>query len=207
MYDLPPLHTSCLLRLVLMRHGEPCLTVPAVCYGKSEVALSDAGREQVRGKLPLLKLAKPDVLYTSPRRRAVETAIIAGDALGLSPHTAGELAEIDFGSFEGRTFDEIEKLFPAEFRMWMERPAEVTFPGGENFAALKQRVLGFTAPLRRVHNRQTVLISAHGGVNQVILADALGMNDASAFRIDQSLAGVSVIDYFEATSFVRLVNG
>ncbi|MBZ5525467.1 MAG: histidine phosphatase family protein [Acidobacteriia bacterium] len=207
MQHLPPLHADCSLRLVLLRHGEPALAAPGLCYGKLDVDLSSNGREQIRSKLPFLKLTKPDVLYTSPRRRAVETAGIVGEALALIPQTAEELAEIDFGDFEGRTYDEIEKVYPGEFKMWMEQPAIITFPGGENFTSLKQRVLSFTGPLRQIHQRQTVVIVAHGGVNRVILAQAFGMTDAMAFRIGQSFAGASMIDYFGDDPVVRLING
>jgi alpha-ribazole phosphatase len=201
------MHTDCSLRLILLRHGEPSLAVPGLCYGKLDVELSDAGKEQVRNKLPFLRMAKPDALYTSPRRRASESARILGSALGMALQTVEELAEINFGEFEGRTYDEIRKLYPAEFKMWMEQPDTIIFPGGETFASLKQRVLGFTRTLQQNHVRQTVAIVAHGGVNRVILADAFGMTDAMAFRIDQSFAAASVIDYFGGTPFVRLING
>jgi len=207
MMDLPAMNSECSLRLILLRHGEPSPAVLGICYGKLDVELSDKGEEQIRGKLPFLRMARPHALYTSPRKRAAETARIVGGALGMSAQTVEALAEIDFGEFEGRSWDEIRKLYPEEFRMWMEHPAAVTFPGGENFAALKQRVLGFTATLQQSHQGQTVVIVAHGGVNRVILADAFGMSDAMAFRIDQAYAAASVIDYFGEAPLVRLING
>jgi alpha-ribazole phosphatase/probable phosphoglycerate mutase len=207
MIDLPAIHTECSLRLILLRHGQPSLAAQGICYGKLDVDLSDKGEEQIRGKLPFLQMARPDLLYTSPRTRTVETARIVGEALGISPRTVAELAEIDFGEFEGRSWDEIRNLYPQEFKLWMEDPAAVTFPGGESFAALKQRVLSFTATLQQNHLRQTVVIVAHGGVNRVILAHAFGMSDSMAFRIDQPYAAASVIDYFGERPLVRLING
>jgi alpha-ribazole phosphatase/probable phosphoglycerate mutase len=207
MIDLTPLHADCRLRMVLLRHGEPSLPTPDLCYGKLDVALSSKGREQVQSRLPFLKRAKPEAIYTSPRKRAAESAHIIGAALGLDPHAMDELAEIDFGDFEGRTYDEIQKLYPEEFRMWMEQPATVIFPGGESYASLKKRVLSFIETLRKKPTGRTVAIVAHGGVNRVILADAFGMTDEMAFRIDQSFAAASVIDYFGETPVVRMVNG
>ena len=207
MNDLPLLHGGCSLRLVLLRHGEPSLTRPDVCYGKLDVDLSSNGVRQIQDKLPFLKLANPEVIFTSPRKRAMETARIVGAALGLTPHAMEELAEIDFGGFEGRTYDEIQRLYPGEYKMWMEKPTAITFPGGENYAALKKRVLGFIATLRERPAARTVAIIAHGGVNRVVLADALGMTDEMSFRIDQPFAAASVIDYFGETPVVRLVNG
>ncbi|HWZ43334.1 MAG TPA: histidine phosphatase family protein [Candidatus Saccharimonadales bacterium] len=207
MNDLAPLHSGCSLRLVLLRHGEPFLAVPDICYGKLDVELSSHGIRQVQDKLPFLKLVSPEMIFTSPRKRTVETARIVGAALGLTPQPVEELAEIDFGAFEGRTYDEIQRLYPGEYKMWMEQPAAITFPGGEGHAALKKRVLSFTGTLPAKPPARTVAIVAHGGVNRVILADALGMTDEMAFRIDQPLAAVSVIDYFGETPVVRLING
>jgi alpha-ribazole phosphatase len=207
MKTFPSLSADCSLRLILVRHGEPSVAVDDLCYGRLDIKLSGKGRRQIRGTLPFLKLARPNALYTSTLRRALDSALIVGNALGLSPQPVQELAEIDFGNFEGRTYSEIQVLFPIEYKLWMEQPSTVTFPGGENFTSLKRRVLGFIGTLRQRHEGHTVVIVAHGGVNRVILAEALGIPDAMAFRLDQSHAATSIIDYFGQTPVVRLSNG
>ena len=50
------------------------------------------------------------------------------------------LRELDFGQFEGRTYEEIEREHPEFFRSWMETPTLVRFPGGESYAELRERV-------------------------------------------------------------------
>src|SRR5262249_5636844 len=145
-------------------------------------------------------------IYSSPRKRALESAAIAGEILGLKPQIVEELSEIDFGDFEGRPYQEIERLYPEEYRMWMEQPTKMTFPGGESFADLARRVLKFMSALPGKHAKQTVLIVAHGGVNRIILANALGLSSEMIFRIDQEYAGLSLIDYFSQQPVLRFIN-
>ena len=206
MKNLYPFPAGCSFRLVLLRHGEPSKEVHGRCYGTTDAGLSDIGREQIRNKLDLLQCLKVNALYTSPCKRAVESALIADSILGLSPQTVPELSEINFGAFEGLTYEEIERLYPEPYRLWMERPTEITFPDGESFAVMKQRVLGFVRGLSPAHPGHTVLIVAHGGVNRAILADALGMPNETAFRLDQAHAATSMIDYFADSPVVTLIN-
>lgn len=195
------------LRLVLIRHGEPEREAEGRCYGRFDVGLSDAGRKQIQDKLKLILNLKAVALYASPLKRAMESAAIAGASLGLQPTIAPDLQEINFGCFEGLTYSEIEKLYPEEFRVWMEHPAEIKFPQGESFAEVKARVLRFKELLLETHAGETVVLVSHGGVNRVILAEALGVQDDMIFRINQVYAAVNIIDYFQGSPIVRLVNG
>lgn len=196
-----------LLRLVLMRHGKPADEAQGICYGRLDVGLSDSGRAQIRSRISLLRFLAPDVIYTSTSTRATESATEVEGLLNLQAQAVPELCEIDFGAFEGLTYAELERRFPREFRRWMESPTDTNFPGGEGFFDLKRRAIAFQRSLLVKHERKTVLIISHAGINRVLLADALGLPDGHIFRIDQTYAGVSVIDYLPDSVFVRLMNG
>ncbi len=116
------------------------------------------------------------------------------------------LAEIDFGQLEGMPYEEAAATYPELYRAWMEQPTEVTFPGGESFDMMEGRVLSAAAELRLRHREQVVAIVAHGGVNRILLRDALQMPKQSIFRLGQSYAAVSLIDYYHDTPLVRFVN-
>jgi alpha-ribazole phosphatase/probable phosphoglycerate mutase len=125
----------------------------------------------------------------------------------MQAHAVPDLCEIDFGAFEGLTYAEVESRYPQEYKQWMERPTEIKFPGGESFAGMKDRVIGFLISLLRNHGSQTVLTISHGGVNRILLADALGLSGDKIFRIEQAYAAVNVIDYSAQSALVKLVNG
>lgn len=193
-------------RIVLVRHGEPEEGIGGRCYGRLDVALSARGREQVRRAQHLLSDVAFTTVYSSPRRRALESAGLL--AAGLACVAVDErLREIDFGIFEGLTYDDIARRFPEKYEEWMKRPTDVAFPGGETFAAMAARVRDVLDDLRRTHTNEVILVVSHGGVNRVALATALDLDLGRIFRLDQAYACVNVVDYFAHEPVVRLVNG
>ena len=194
------------VRFVLVRHGEPDASARGRCYGKLDVGLSDSGRERIDAVARCLGQTPLGAVYTSPRRRARESAEMVARPHRLSPSVDERLAEIDFGQLEGMSYEEADASYPELYRDWMERPTEVTFPGGESFAMMEGRVLAAATELRMRHGEQVVAIVTHGGVNRILLREALQMPRASIFRLDQSYAAVSVIDYFGDTRIVRFIN-
>lgn len=193
-------------RLVLVRHAETEVSARGRCYGSLDVELSPAGRRQAVGLGEALRALPLAAVYTSPLRRALDTATAVASAQGLEPLPHNGLRELDFGELEGLTYESIEAERPELYRSWMERPAAVRFPGGESFADLRSRVLATVAGIRERHEGETVAMVAHGGVARVVLAEALGLADDSLFRLDQSCGGVSIVDWVEGTPVVRLVN-
>jgi alpha-ribazole phosphatase len=191
-------------RLVLIRHGEPDLAFRDRCYGRLDPGLSPAGREQMRQTWTLLDAA-PTAIYCSPSRRAVDSAIVRS-AARPSVTVDARLAEIDFGAFEGLTYDEISRRYPEAYAKWMAAPTEVMFPDGESFAAMAARVRQAMDHIRAAHAGGTVAIVAHGGVNRVALASALGLDPRHIFRLAQGYACLNVIDYSGDDAIVRLMN-
>src|SRR5215475_9398197 len=194
-FSIPPRERNCRLRLVFLRHGQPEENTGGRCYGRLDVGLSEAGREQMRSRIAFLRCLEPQALYTSTSRRAIESAEEIGLELQLQAQTSRDLCEIDFGAFEGLTYQEIEARYPRQYAQWMEHPTEVKFPGGESFQEFERRALAFQAALLRTHPGQTVLTVSHGGVNRVFLANALRLPSENLFRIDQAYAAVNLIDY------------
>ena len=99
--DLDRRPDGCSLRLILIRHGEPVRSIRGRCHGKFDVALSETGRQQMRLSMKRLKNLKADALYTSPLRRALDSAAILNGQLRLQLRVSPQLEEIHFGRFEG----------------------------------------------------------------------------------------------------------
>jgi len=118
-----------------------------------------------------------------------------------------ELAEIDFGDFEGLLYDEIAARYPEAYRQWMEKPTEVRFPNGECFLEMRERVMSAFRSLLARHEGQTVALVSHGGVNRIIIAWALQMPDYCLFRLAQSYAAASLLEFVEGVPRLQLLNG
>lgn len=194
-------------RVVLLRHGEPEKEAHGRVYGRLDVGLSARGRVQVEAAAAWLAELPLAAIYASPRRRAIESAEPLSRLRKLAVQVREDLRELDFGALEGLGYDEAQRLHPALYAEWMAHPTSVEFPGGESYPKLRARVLGELMRLRAAHPDRSFALVAHGGVTRAILADALGLLDEHLFRLDQSYAAVSVIDYFPESAVVRLVNG
>jgi broad specificity phosphatase PhoE len=192
-------------RLILLRHGEPDETVDGRCYGRLDPGLSQRGREQMRRAWLLLANQCPSAIYSSPSRRAVESAALR--PIDVPPPAVDErLREIDFGAFEGLTYDEISVRYPQKYDHWMARPTDVVFPNGENFAAMSARVAQAIEEIRQKHAGETVVTVSHGGPNRVALAQALELDPSHIFRLAQTYGCVNVIDYTGGDAVVLLMN-
>jgi broad specificity phosphatase PhoE len=194
-----------LTRVLLIRHAEP-VAAAGRCYGRSDLALSRRGRQQAAVLAKTLEREPLAAVFSSPARRAVETALPIAAVHSLAPQIVDAFAELDFGTFENRSYEELATAEPELFRQWMERPTLVRFPGGESFTDLRARGLNDFALILRRSRGSTLAVVAHGGVTRVILASALAIPRHAVFRVDQDFACLNLIDWYDASPVVRYVN-
>lgn len=193
-------------RIIFVRHGEPVAAARGTVYGKLDVGLSKNGEAQVTRTAEWLKRFEITQIYTSPRVRATESARIVAETLALPVIIENRFAEIDFGDFEGATYDEVKARFPDIYELWMTRPTEVEFPNGESFTIMQRRVLAAIDEIKTAHQNQTAAIFAHGGVNRIAVAAALDLPPENLFRLEQNYGGANVIDFYGDFPVARIVN-
>jgi alpha-ribazole phosphatase len=192
-------------RIWLVRHGEPA-GVRGRCYGKLDVGLSAAGRVQMERTAKCLRSEHFDAIYASPRVRTTESARAVALFHECGVQEDARLREIDFGDFEGLTYDEIAARYPELYRQWMEAPTEVQFPNGESFAAMRARVLASFDAIRERHEGRTVAIVTHGGVIRIVLSWALQMPDGCLFRLAQDYAAMNLLVLVDGVPIVQKMN-
>ena len=188
-------------RLVLVRHAEPAEDARGRCYGSLDVGLSARGRVEAAALPGKLAAEALEAVYVSPRTRTRETAA----SLGVQVLEDERLCELDFGTFEGRTYEEIAAAEPEVWQQWMSAPTTVWFPGGESYAELKARA---TTALDEIRRRDACAAGVtHGGVVRAALAAWLELPDSAIFRLAQDYCGVTIVDWLDDEPVVRLVNG
>lgn len=142
----------------MVRH--PAVAVAAgVCYGRMDVALSEAGVAAIPGMVAALAGFAGGAVWSSPALRCVAVA----EALGGPFQCDARLLELDFGDWEGVAWDDVPR---DALDRWAERPAEFAAPGGESVAALAARVRSFHDDLRRTGADSIVM--SHGGVLRML---------------------------------------
>jgi alpha-ribazole phosphatase len=193
-------------RFWLIRHGEPAEASRQRCYGSLDIGLSETGRAQMQHAAEYLRTESIAAIYSSPRSRALESARVLAGGRSRPIEIVEDLREIDFGDFEGLTYDEIAARYPDLYRLWMEKPTEIQFPNGESFAEMRVRVLKAFDTIQREREGQTVAIVSHGGVNRILLAWALQMPDNCLFRLGQDYGAMNLMTLVEGIPGVEALN-
>ena len=192
-------------RLYLIRHGET--PRQGYCNGHLDVSLTSAGVTEMEAVAQRVQPEGIAALYASDLGRAVQSAEIIGRALNRKPIISQMLREKCFGKWEGLPQTELEARFPTEWQEWITNPADAKPTEGESCREMAARVLPDIARIVKRHVGERVAIVAHGGVNRVILCDALGLDLHYMERIAQRHAALNIIEFYEGSAVVQLVNG
>lgn len=150
-------------------HGRFC--------GGLDPALSSTGEAEARELASKLATAAIGRIYCSPLQRALATAGTIAEATGSSLQVIDSLREIDFGSWEGLTWNEIELRDPEYASLWMEQHPLLPAPGGESFDAFRRRV---EAAFRQIWSEgkpccgKTLAVVAHAGALAVVMSIVSG---------------------------------
>jgi broad specificity phosphatase PhoE len=149
------------LKVTFVRHAASEWAGTSRLLGRTDIGLSDLGREQVPLVAERLQSRAFSALWSSPLQRCQATATGIGARLGLMPVLDDRLMELDIGQLEGLSFAELPKG-PGTFRdRWQKRPGTTRFPGGETIAEVVARTWTVLEDLYDVHPHGHVLVVAH----------------------------------------------
>jgi broad specificity phosphatase PhoE len=147
--------------VLLVRHGETDENAAARFQGRTDTRLNDRGREQSRALALALRDEGLRALYSSPLRRAAETAYIVGAALGLEPVFDERLVEADAGAWTGRMIADILATERSEYARWRAADPSFRFPAGESVAEQAQRIAAALADVAA--GPLPAVVVTHGG--------------------------------------------
>ena len=168
--------------IALVRHGETEWSRSGRHTGRTDIPLTDAGRDQARAAAGLVRGLAPARVRVSPLGRARETLDMLG--LGLDPLVDPDLVEWDYGDYEGVTTAEIRETVPG-WTVW-----SAPCPGGEAADQVAARVDRVIAACRAEPG--LTLVVAHGHVLRVLAARWLGLEPEGGrlFRLDTATVSV-----------------
>jgi broad specificity phosphatase PhoE len=167
----------------LARHGQTAYNHARRFQGHLPVPLDDAGREQAYALAHAAAERDWGALWSSPLERALETARIVGEAIGMQPHPDARFAETDCGDWTDRSFDEVEREDPDGFRAFITADPSFAFPGGESFAQQSARVQDGLRDVRA--GALPALVVCHRGVMRLALSHARG-EELSALEVSNA---------------------
>ncbi len=192
------------LRIVLVRHGLSSFNIEKRIQGRDDLSsLTDTGQEQARRTGQALEGLTIDAVYSSPLRRAADTARLLLQAQGSSVSIQHEqdLLEIDLTPWTGLTPADLAERDPAGLALWKTAPETLRLQradGGDYspLGELMEQAGRFLGTLLERHGGrdQTVLVVAHNAILRVLLLQLLGLplDHFRRLRIDN--ASLSVLN-------------
>lgn len=194
-------------RIYLMRHGETLYQSEVSEGAIGNGALTERGSEQIAAAALLFRGVPIDRVYASPLARAQETARIIAQEKGLDVLLSSDLREIspDEAGISGKSiadiFREVQRFFKESDTSWDE-----PYLGGETFRQVQERGVRFLTSVLSQDDWQTLLVVAHGGMNNALLAYATGVTSGRLFNIEQDFGCINIIDFIHGKPFLRLAN-
>jgi broad specificity phosphatase PhoE len=179
--------------IFLVRHAESTWNRQKKIQGQKDPPLSNYGKREAKLVGRRFKGLPFDAVYSSPQRRALETArAIVGSKADI--FIDEDLREICLGKWEGRTVSQIRKKEGESFERWVVRPDRVPIPGGEDFRAFVRRVKNALRRIERDHQNSNVLLVGHGGVISTYVTVVLNIKPVDVWCVTVKNASVTIVE-------------
>lgn len=181
-----------MIDLYLLRHGQTDASRERRFSGGLEAELSTIGREMAEAFAAAYAHTPWHAIYSSPQRRARDTAAPLAAATGMEVQVLDGLREVTYGAWEGLLEDEVRERWPAEYGWWAADPATRSTPGGETGLQVAARALAAIERIRSGHDGGPVLVVSHKSTLRLIVCALLGI-DLRRFRerVAQPVASVT----------------
>ncbi|HEY48675.1 MAG TPA: histidine phosphatase family protein [Dehalococcoidia bacterium] len=192
------------MRLILIRHGETDWNKQGRVQGLSDLELNETGRRQSESLAQALGDEKVEALYTSPLKRARDTAYAIGRLHPVEVVTIDGLRELDVGEVDGLTYEEMVCYYGDFFERWMKDCTSVCPPGGSSMPELQERAWAAIQDILRRHQQrgksegdgeEVVIAVAHFFPILSILCKALGLELSECRRMKLELASITTLDF------------
>lgn len=198
--------TETITTLYVIRHGHTEPVENGKLYNDPAVELTDKGLKQAKSLGKFLKELKPDILLSSTARRVVSTARLIEKEIDLKNVLKEDLNEWSVGDWEGRTYLEIKKEDPEDYKSWTSDPIKNAPPNGESIENLCARVNEKLESIIQEYEGKSIALVTHAGVSRAILVNALGMPITNFWRINIPVGSISKIDISKSFSTVHYIS-
>jgi alpha-ribazole phosphatase len=185
-----------MVQLILIRHGVTDWNEQKKYIGSTDLSLSKKGIAQANALSKALKNEPLTAIYSSKFIRALHTAEIIRESHNLEINILPGLNEIDFGKWEGLTFNQIDEDWPNFIERWLTGEGGLP-PQGEPTAVFKERVKDALNKIITQNYNGTVVVVAHAGTIKFIICHLLGLDFSEMWRMRLDSGAISKIDLYD----------
>ncbi len=192
--------------IYLIRHGQ--VDFPqGVFYGQLDIPLSDIGKRQSLLCAKRFTDIRIDAVISSDLSRCLYLSNKIAEVHNIDLFSDKRLREINFGKWQGLSWDEIESLYPGQMEKRMKNLASFRPPLGESLTDLLNRAFPVLEDCLNGKFGERIVIVAHGGVNRALICKLLGMDLQNLFCLQQDYTCINLIDsYLDGQRVLRYIN-
>ncbi len=202
-------------RLLLIRHGQTDHNMQGFVSGRNDIPINETGHQQAKKMAERVKKEFPiDVLYSSPLKRAVQTAQYLSQAFNLPVIPDQNLIEYGFGEIANTKIKNLRETKPELSQNvddwfhgeYSDSPIRPDIPGSESFDELKSRIQAFTDMILEKHAGQMIAVVSHGGFIKSYIFYQVGGDFSRYIPFWVDNVSLSIIDFYKKRPVVRLFN-
>lgn len=186
------------MRLYLIRHARSSWNLQNRIQGNSNPHLDRIGRLQSKKLAQYFSQIPIDRFYSSPLFRARQTSLALHRRLNIDIEFVNGLKEINLGLWEGKTPQEVDKLYKGGYKKWLNKPRSVIIPKAEPINYFKKRAIAtLTSIIEDNDENDNLLIVTHGGVIVAFIAYILKVDFGKLIlRLRLDNTGITIVDVF-----------
>ena len=201
--------------IILARHGETAWNAAEIFRGRSDVELNDTGLKQAELLAEYLSGVRIEAVYSSPMKRALQTAETIAGCGKLGVNIAPGLIDFNYGRWQGLSQREVKERYKELYAEWVSRPERVKMPDGESLDDVSERAVAVVDDVVNKYQGTVVLVS-HRVVNKVLICALLGLDNSHFWSIKLDMCGITVFAFAKGqviltrhndTSFLKSIHG
>ncbi|MCL5069486.1 MAG: alpha-ribazole phosphatase [Actinobacteria bacterium] len=195
------------VKLFLIRHGQTEWNSQGRYQGAQDTILTETGIKQAKLAKKYLSRVNFTNFYSSPMKRALQTANIITEGLNIKINIRESLKELNFGKWEGMTFEDINTSYKRDYQNWLSDPYNNSPPGGESFKVLLERAGNeINKIVDENAEGSNVGVVTHGGVIIALLINWLQIPSQCWRSLIQRQGAINVVVIDKKFPYISQIN-
>lgn len=192
--------------IYLVRHGQTAWNKEEIFRGRRDIPLNETGLKEGELAGEYLRKKEIHVIYSSPLSRALQTAQKIGQFHNLDIRPLNGIIDMSFGGWEGKSLKKVQEKDEERYRLWIEEPHRVKFPGGENLEEVRTRSMAALEEVVQNHPGKTLVLVSHRVINKVLICGILGIDNSHFWQIGQGTTAINLIQFKNGRYVLSLLN-
>jgi len=181
--------------ILLVRHGQTEWNRVERFRGLVDIELNSTGFAQAhKTAVRIQSYWKPEAIYSSPLKRALQTAYAIAGLANIQVEPTPGLVDINYGEWGGLTPEEARLRWQDQIDAWYNHPERVLIPGGESLLEVQSRAMSAVISTAKKYPNHTIVLVSHTVVNRLILLGILELGIEHFWQLRQEPCAINVIE-------------